>query len=918
MSLTLAAPIERWDEAIPLGNGLLGGLLWGQGNEIRLSMDRGGLWDLRRHPSYTRPGFNYATVVSLVTSGQADKLNKEHAIVSDYPTKLPGARLVVKLEERFQARSFSLDMKRALGLVDVGTDRVECLFPASEKVALLLVPGAAQSIDLVANEAVKKLGYAAARLRRSGGEVWLVQDAAEGFQYVVHAASRRTERGTLVAIAVTTNREAADPQALARERTAQALQRGYQMAQAEHERWWSVFWARSSVRVPDEKIQQHYNLVEYLYGAGSKRGAPPLALQGLWTADEGTLPPWRGDYHHNLNTQLTYWAYLAAGHFDEGRSFLDFMWDMKPRHERFAREFHGLDAGMVMPGVTALDGNPMGSWFPVTLSPTMGAWISQAFYWHWRYEMDGRFLAERAYPYSAAVGEGLVRLLKPDPKTGKLKLPLSTSPEIHDNSQRAWLTPNSNCDLALMGWLFSANAEMASALGKSAEATRWLTLQAQLDPLAVSESGTLLLAPGEALLKSHRHPSHLMAIHPLGLVNVENGDGDRRIIDASLAEIDRLGTSQWCGYSFSWMATMRARAGRGDEALRYLTDYVQSFILRNGFHVNGEQTRKGLSELHYRPFTLEGNFAAAQAVHEMLLQSWGGRVRVFPATPSSWREASFENLRAEGGFAVSADRRDGRVRRVLVRASVDQELRLKDPFAGRAFRASLPVQKQEGELRAVLRAGQSLELTEEAAAQTWTILPLGDSITACSPDYSCYRTILAQRLAASGLQVRFVGSMHNSSDPESMRHEGHGSKNAEFLAENMERWYTANPADVTLLHAGHNHFGEEKPVPGIVAATESIIATARRINPRVIILLAQVIPAGKLPKYAYIPELNREIGRLAARLNTSQQPVILVDQAGGFNIQTDTIADLVHPNAAGAEKIAARWCEALAGTLSGR
>ena len=108
---------------------------------------------------------------------------------------------------------------------------------------------------------------------------------------------------------------------------------------------------------------------------------------------------------------------------------------------------------------------------------------------------------------------------------------------------------------------------------------------------------------------------------------------------------------------------------------------------------------------------------------------------------------------------------------------------------------------------------------------------------------------------------------------------------------------------------------EERPVPGIVSATESIIATARRINPRVIVLLAQVIPSGKLPKYAYIPDLNRELARLAARLHTATQPVVLVDQASGFHFQTDTIEDLVHPNSAGAEKMAARWYDALVAAL---
>ena len=712
MRLTLDAPIEKWDEAIPLGNGLLGGLLWGKDNELRLSLDRGDLWDLRQHPIYTRPEFNYATVVARAQSGQAALLNQEYAQASDFPTKLPGARLVVTLDPSLKARTFALDLQRALGSVNFGAVQAECFFGESSPAALLLLPDPSAKFDLLPNSAVKKLGYTIASVTRTDREVTLVQDAAEGFRYVVHAASQVADGRTLVAIAITTQRDSSDPVALARKQAAQALATGYHTARTEHLQHWDKFWARSSVSLPDAALQQHYNLVQYYYGAASRRGAPPMPLQGLWTADAGTLPPWRGDYHHDLNTQLTYWAYLASGHFDQGLSFIDFMWSLKPTHEQFARQFFGLKRGLIVPGVMALDGRAMGSWFPYTLSPTMGAWIAQSFYWHWRYGMDPRFLAERAYPYCSAIGEALAELLQPDARTGYLKLPLSSSPEIHNNSQRAWLPPHSNFDHALLQWLFLANGELATALGQKSEADRWRSLHARLGPLAVSDTGILLMAPGEPLAASHRHHSQLMAIHPLGLLHPENGADDRRVIDATLADIDRLGTSNWTGYSFSWMAALRARAGRGDEALRFLSDYREHTTSRNGFHLNGVTTGSTLSNYRSRAFTLEGNFAAAQAVHEMLLQSWGGRLRVFPALPAAWRDASFRDLRAEGGFAVSSEVRDGRVTRATVRATVDQDLRLADPFDGRDYESSLPLERAAGEFRGRLRAGQTLELKE--------------------------------------------------------------------------------------------------------------------------------------------------------------------------------------------------------------
>jgi lysophospholipase L1-like esterase len=111
-----------------------------------------------------------------------------------------------------------------------------------------------------------------------------------------------------------------------------------------------------------------------------------------------------------------------------------------------------------------------------------------------------------------------------------------------------------------------------------------------------------------------------------------------------------------------------------------------------------------------------------------------------------------------------------------------------------------------------------------------------------------------------------------------------------------------------LLHAGHNHFADKHPVPTILGDTEAIIGTMREINPEVVVFLAQVIPSGKLPKYAYIPELNRRLAALAGRLGDK---VILVNQADGFDWKTDTKDDKVHPNEAGAKKMARQWWKAI-------
>lgn len=215
---------------------------------------------------------------------------------------------------------------------------------------------------------------------------------------------------------------------------------------------------------------------------------------------------------------------------------------------------------------------------------------------------------------------------------------------------------------------------------------------------------------------------------------------------------------------------------------------------------------------------------------------------------------------------------------------------------------------------ALVALGLARLAAAEVAPPVWRIMPVGDSITEGGATFTNYRPLLAAKLRAAGVAFAFVGSRGLAD----LRHEGYGGKNVEFLAENVPANFAQHPADIVLLHAGHNHFDTERPVPGMLAATERLIAAFRAAHPRVIVLLAQVIPAGKLPKYSYLPEFNAGLAALAAKLNTAAQPVLLVDHATGFDWRTDTIADLVHPNAAGAEKMAQRWFEALAPLLAAR
>ncbi|MGB2864067.1 MAG: glycoside hydrolase family 95-like protein, partial [Sedimentisphaerales bacterium] len=189
---------------------------------------------------------------------------------------------------------------------------------------------------------------------------------------------------------------------------------------------------------------------------------------------------------------------------------------------------------------------------------------------------------------------------------------------------------------------------------------------------------------------------------------------DQAIIKASMADLEKNGTSQWCGYSFSWLASLAARARDGKKAAKALEIFSTAFCLRNSFHCNGDQSGKGYSNFRYRPFTLEGNFAAAAGLQEMLLQSYSGTIRIFPAIPADWKDISFKTLQAEGAFLVSAELKDGLTHSVTIISEKGDLCRLENPFEQNEYElkgaAKNAVGKDGDDLIIKTSVGQKIEL----------------------------------------------------------------------------------------------------------------------------------------------------------------------------------------------------------------
>jgi alpha-L-fucosidase 2 len=742
--LVFAALAPTWDEGVPLGNGMLGALVWKKGRSLRMSLDRADLWDLRPVAELSRPEFRFAWVKDQVLKKDYDPVHRMGDVPYDRdpaPTKIPAAALEFNIAALGEVESVKLSVAEAVCRVKwksgaklmtfvhatepvgwfqfeglPGTIRPKLVPPAFEAA----VPASDAEKNSLTGKSLASLGYPEPELAMDQTPFRYHQEAWGGLSYDVAVDWDLPDGGVFTGVWSVSSRyperEGGTPGAgapqFAPDTVAGALKRTLAEDLRSHLAWWKAYWAKSKVELPDPVLEKQWYLETYKFGAASRRGAPPITLQAVWTADDGGLPPWKGDFHNDLNTQLSYWPCYSGNRLEEGLAFLDWLWAIKPRCEEYTKLYFGVE-GLNVPGVATLDGSPMGGWIQYSLGPTVSAWLAHHFWLHWRYSNDKAFLEERAYPYLKAVAVFLDNISERRPD-GRRKLPLSSSPEINDNRIDAWFQETTNFDLALIRWLYGAAAIMADELGLADESGRWRTVLGEWPDLALAEDdGRLLVAPGYPLKESHRHFSHLMAIHPLGLVDPSGGEADRRTIGSSLAELDRLGPDWWCGYSYSWLGNMAARAGDGEKAARALRTFADCFCLPNGFHANGDQTKSGKSKFTYRPFTLEGNFAFAAGIQEMLLQGHAGAVRVFPAVPASWADARFESFRTEGAFLVSARKTAGRVVEVRVMSEKGGRLRLENPFAGGYVSSGLAegrVRDAGNIIEADMRPGESLSL----------------------------------------------------------------------------------------------------------------------------------------------------------------------------------------------------------------
>jgi hypothetical protein len=422
---------------------------------------------------------------------------------------------------------------------------------------------------------------------------------------------------------------------------------------ATHRAWWHAYYPKSRLDLPQDPAWQSFwwKQIYKFASASAEDSSYVMDTQGPWIYNAGWSAVW-----WNLNVQLNYLPAFSANRLDVGRSLLN---GLERMHQSgvLSKNAGKYSADSLWIGRSA-DFKGAGTWGNEIGNLT---WSLQLGWRYWRHTGDER-IARWLFPLLKGDVNYYLHLLKEAPD-GKLHLPPSRSPEYENCMKGREFVADAHYALASLRWALPVLLDLDTRLGlKDPLRPRWEETLRRLPDLPVDETG-FMVGSDQPYDSSHRHYSHLLALYPYHLIDPTK--------DAASADLYRRSVDHWvskpqafAGYSYTGSAAMYATLGDAEKAIFWLDKLLPRVEANTLYTEGGGQV-------------IETPLSAVESVNYLLLQSWGDTVRVFPAVPARWRDASFRDFSAEGAFLVSARREAGKTAWVRVFSQVGSPLKLR-------------------------------------------------------------------------------------------------------------------------------------------------------------------------------------------------------------------------------------------------